>query len=152
MVVQVKLKSLPPKAPTKPKFDYSSVSRESKQSFNQSFRAAYGHQTTPPLTRSADYAWEIWTDGSGSRGKCSASTPAGWGYVVVEEGEAISQASGPVTTSTSSQFYLGATVGSNNTGELTAWMEAALYLLSLDQPPHRVCFHYDSKWAANMVT
>ena len=152
MVVQVKLKSLPPKAPTKPKFDHSSVSRESKQSFNQSFRAAYGHQTTPPLTRSADYAWEIWTDGSGSRGKCSASTPAGWGYVVVEEGEAISQASGPVTTSTSSQFYLGATVGSNNTGELTAWMEAALYLLSLDQPPHRVCFHYDSKWAANMVT
>ena len=60
-------------------------------------------------------------------------------------------ASGPVQTNSSSPLSLGATVGSNNTGELTAWLEAALYLITLDQPPSKVIFKFDSKWAAGVV-
>ena len=71
--------------------------------------------------------------------------------MVVEQGAVISEASGPVTTNAASQFFMGASVGSNNTGELSALMEAALYLLSLSQPPSEVVFHYDSKWAAGMA-
>ena len=43
-------------------------------------------------------------------------------------------------------------VGSNNTGELSAWMEAALYLLSMDPIPPTVTFCFDSKWVEGMVT
>ena len=63
------------------------------------------------------------------------------------------EACGPVTTQPSTAHFLGATVGSNNTGELTAWMEAALYLLgNPDSIPSSVTLFYDSKWAANTVT
>ena len=61
------------------------------------------------------------------------------------------EASGPVTTKPSSQYVLGATLGSNNTCEITSCMAAALYILSLSQPPRKVTFLYDSKCAANMV-
>ena len=50
--------------------------------------------------------------------------------------------------------YLGARVGSNNTGELSAWLEAALYLLiltSLPQTVTTVTFCYDSKWLVGML-
>ena len=40
-------------------------------------------------------------------------------------------------------------MGSNNTAELQAWMEVALFLLAT--PPKEVTFFYDSKWMANMV-
>ena len=150
--VRVKLKSPPPKKAPKPRYDYSAVGGSTRRDFNQAFKAAYGAaQTTPPVNRSADNAWQIWTDGAGSKGKCSASTPAGWGYVVVESEEIILEASGPVTTNAAFQFFLGASVGSNNTGEISALMEAALYLLSLSQPPSEVTFYYDSKWAASMA-
>ena len=48
--------------------------------------------------------------------------------------------------------YLGATVGSSNTAELTAWMEAALYELGRGSLPAENVFCYASPWAANMVT
>ena len=54
-------------------------------------------------------------------------------------------------TDASSPLSLGAVVGSNNTGELTAWLEAALYILTLQQPPRKIIFYYDSKWAASAV-
>ena len=59
----------------------------------------------------------------------------------------------PVTTQPFTAHFMGATVGSNNTGELTAWMESALYLLgNPDLIQSSITFLYDSKWAANMVT
>ena len=48
-------------------------------------------------------------------------------------------------------MYVGATVGSNNTAELTALIEAALYALSQKNPPSSVTFYYDSKWAADTM-
>ena len=95
---------------------------------------------------------QVYTDGSGSRGKCTASTPAGWGFVRITEGEVSRTARGPVTTDHTAAHYLGATVGSNNTGELTAWMEAALYEIGRGNLPRELVFCYDSQWATNMVT
>ena len=146
MVLKVKLNSPPPKQPPKPRFDYSAVFGELRRKFSPAFKKAYGSsRTTPPETSAISEKWEIWTDGSGSRGRCTSQTPAGWGYVVAEQDEIIMEASGPVVTSSTSQFYLGASVGSNNTGEISALVEAALYLLSLTQPPRKVKFFYDSK-------
>ena len=59
---------------------------------------------------------------------------------------------GPVTTDHNAAHYLGAAVGSNNTGELTAWMEAALFELGQEELPEQITFCYDSQWAAHMVT
>ena len=152
MVLKVKLNSPPPKQPPKPRFDYSAVFSELRRKFSLAFKKTYGSsETTPPETSAISEKWEIWTDGSGSRGRYTSQTPAGWGYVVAEQDEIIMEASGPVVTSSTSQFYLGASVGSNNTGEISALVEAALYLLSLTQPPRKVKFFYDSKWAASMI-
>ena len=54
-------------------------------------------------------------------------------------------------TDAHSPLYIGAAVGSNNTGETSAWMEAALYLLTLAHPPKSVTFKYDSKWTSQAV-
>ena len=67
----------------------------------------------------------------------------------MQDGEPIQEAYGPVITDNTSPFYCGASVGSNNTAELQAWMEVALFLLAT--PPKEVTFFYDSKWMANMV-
>ena len=56
-------------------------------------------------------------------------TPAGWGFVLVDGDFPKHEARGPVQTDTRSAYYLGAQVGSNNTGELSALMEAMLYCL-----------------------
>ena len=95
--------------------------------------------------------WDIYTDGSGSSGRCRENTPAGWGFVVVCDNQKIHTSRGPVQTDPRSVYYLGARVGSNNTGELSAWLEAALYLLTLQTLPSSVTFYYDSKWTAGMV-
>ena len=77
-----------------------------------------------------DVGLDIYTDGSGTQARCSSITPAGWGFAAVEAGQVSAEAYGPVITSTDSAIFFGATVGSNNTGELQAWMESASYLLS----------------------
>ena len=69
--------------------------------------------------------------------------------MAVEDDTEIHQAYGPVITDAHSAFYFGAAVGSNNTAELQAWMEACSYLL--ESPPSKAQFHYDSKWMAKMV-
>ena len=128
------------------------VTDETKYRFNKAFRHHFSSpSTTPPAVDHTRKTWEVYTDGSGSRGRCSATTPAGWGFVVIEDEEAIHEASGPVQTDSYSPLYLGATVGSNNTGKTTAWMEAALYLITLEQPPSAVVFKYYSKWMAQAV-
>ena len=151
-VVRVKLKSRPPKVPPPICYDYPSITQEQRYQFNQTFRRFHSNpSTTTPEINYTRKEWFIYTDGSGSNGRCSATTPAGWGFVVVEDGESIHEASGPVQTDSHSPMFLGAMVGSNNTGETSAWMEAALYILTLDQPPIAVTFTYDSKWMAQAV-
>ena len=59
-------------------------------------------------------AKHLFTDGSGSRGRCTASTPAGWGFCLKLEGS-WEDAFGPVPTDPNHPRYCGASVGSNNT-------------------------------------
>ena len=151
-VLRVKLKARPPKVPPPIRYDYPNTSPEQRCQFNQAFRRHYSDpSTTTPEFNYTQKEWVIYTDGSGSSGRCSATTPAGWGYVVLEDGESIHEAYGPVQTDSQSPLFLGATVGSNNTGEMSAWMEAALYILTLEQPPKAITFKYDSKWMAQAV-
>ena len=69
----------------------------------------------------------------------------------MQQGHSYIEGYGRVNTDYSSPFYLGATVGSNNTAELSAIMEAMLYLLQVKVKPGKVVINYDSKWAAQMT-
>ena len=150
-VIKVKLKSRNARTPPPPKHDYSAVSLEQRNEFNKVLKKAYFNQEdTPSDAQMTRDPWDVYTDGSGSSGRCSATTPAGWGYVVITP-QTQQTAYGPVQTEATSPMYLGATVGSNNTAELSAWMEAALFALSLNHKPAEITFHYDSKWMAQMV-
>eukprot|EP00973_Karenia_brevis_P032456 4476761-Karenia_brevis.AAC.1 len=73
----------------------------------------------------------------------TAATPAGWG-VHIDSGARLF---GPVITDTSSKYYLGASVGSNNTGELTAIGEAMLWLRDIDTSDLPAIVYVDSKYA-----
>ena len=87
------------------------------------------------------------------------STPAGWGFCVVDGdsgigrggGDVIAERSGPVVTNPSENDYLGAEVGSNNTAELTAIGHAARWILS--QPGEGVVvIRGDSQYALNIAS
>ena len=106
-----------------------------------------------PAPQDPAKAKAIYTDGSGSQGRCSADTPAGWGFVVVDKqtGEREHSANGPVETDSRAIHYIGANVGSNNTAELSAIVEALLFQLASPTIPASITFYYDSKWAANAV-
>ena len=75
---------------------------------------------------------EIYTDGSARKGK------AGWGMVVVLEGEEFESRKGPVVT----------TSKTNNVGEVMAVQQAIRWAVEQGQP---VKTRYDSMYAANMV-
>ena len=68
----------------------------------------------------------VFTDGSGSKGKCTSKTPAGWAWASPQPTGWLT-AAGPVITDPYHTAYLGAMVGSNNTGEISAIIEALLY-------------------------
>ena len=97
----------------------------------------------------------IYTDGSGPE---PPATTAGWGFAVVSGGNGrdddrateLHSRRGPVPTDQSDPSYLGATRGTNNTGELTAIAEALRYLLA-DQSSRPALIRYDSTYAANMA-
>ena len=101
---------------------------------------------TPPDQKLVHH---FYTDGSGKEGRCSKHTPAGWGWCY-KEGPHWEEAYGPVTTDTSHITYRGATVGSNNTGEVTAIIEALL--LAHLQGWQKVAIHSDSQWAISTIT
>ena len=58
--------------------------------------------------------------------------------------EAFAELYGPVITDASSTLSLGATLGSNNTGELSAIGEALLWLRD-EAPPGAAAIYYDSE-------
>jgi ribonuclease HI len=68
----------------------------------------------------------IYTDGSclGNTNVATTRHPCGWGAAVVVAGELVAELFGPVLTSPLDPMYVGAEVTSNNTGELTAIIEA----------------------------
>ena len=146
--IKVKLGSRPPVIPRAPKLDYSSSARV-RESLQASFRAAYAtHAQTHTTEGTREYT--IYTDGSGSRGRATSASPAGWG-VHIRQGHSVIEGYGRVNTDRTSAFFLGATVGSNNTAELTAIIEAMLFLLHESSRAAKVVIYYDSKWAAQMT-
>ena len=99
-----------------PKYDYSAIDDNTRKAFNQVAKQRLNLQdATPPAIASGSH-WDIYTDGSGSGGRCSSVTPAGWGIHIEDQDEWTAEACGPVEIDEYSAFYLGATVGSNNTG------------------------------------
>ena len=110
-------------------------------------RARPRHRAPTAFTKQ----YTIYTDGSGPGGgkPSSASTPAGWGFLAL--GTHLEyEAAGAVVTDKNAVEWKGASVGSNNTGELTAILEGAVWAY------HKVGlteaeFRYDSKYAANIA-
>ena len=142
--IQVRLGS---KVPVPPKAPHRTYTKNS--SYAKEFRRYRARPATPQNNSTDGSILDVYTDGSGTAGKCSKTTPAGWGFVILQDRDPQHEAYGPVITDNTSPFHCGATVGTNNTAELQAWMEAALFLLAT--PPREVTFFYDSKWMANMV-
>ena len=89
--IRVKLGSKPAANPRPPKLDYSST-QQVRESFQNTFRSAYakGSSNTQPA-HSREYL--VYTDGSGSRGRSTAHTPAGWG-IHMQQGHSVIEGQG----------------------------------------------------------
>ena len=101
----------------------------------------------------------IFTDGAckGNMNVHIHKPPAGWGIVAVEaqghpNERAIAEHCGLVVLDAASPHFLGAEVGSNNTGELCAICEALTWLRWRAPSGAAAAIHYDSEYAANMTT
>jgi ribonuclease HI len=105
----------------------------------------------------------MYTDGSckGNVNVAVTKPPAGWGVVVLKNGdggvdasaELVAELYGKVEVNVTSSAYMGAEVTSNNTAELSAIGHALQYLLdsyTSGNIPHAV-IRYDSEYAAGSV-
>jgi len=107
-----------------------------------------------------DHSFILYTDGSckGNFNVHLNKSPAGWGVVVLKKEclpitqlIPVAELFGPVIIDPSSDYSLGAEVGSNNTGELCAIGEGLLWLQDAipSTAPATIC--YDSEYAAKSV-
>lgn len=92
-------------------------------------------------------------DGNGAGGKWGAS---GWGVHVSSvsaDGSLIELADlfGPVVTDAESQWFMGASRGTNNTGELSGFGQSLYWLRDVDRTTRTAVILYDSMWAHNMI-
>ena len=102
----------------------------------------------------------LYFDGSCQENRnVTAATPAGWGVVIVRgdfraskgDGEIVEELSGSVITSSEEEGFLGAEIGSNNTGELSAMAHALRWLL-IEGSTDAVTIRGDSQYALNIAT
>ena len=100
----------------------------------------------------------IYFDGScGENRNVGPETPAGWGFCVIigdngigkGHGELVKEMSGSVVTEAGEEGYIGATVGSNNTAELSAFAHALRWIL-MSHKSGRVVLRGDSEYAMNV--
>ena len=147
--LQVRLAARPRKPPGSLKLHIGNPDDAQKDAFNAALQDLLFPEQEPP-TPATDHNARVkyFTDGSGSRGKCTKHTLAGWGWSHCKEGLWV-EASGPVITDHNAPDYMGAEVGSNNTGELTAIAEALLHAKEHQHTPH---IHTDSLWSINVLT
>ena len=88
----------------------------------------------------------------------TSESSAGWGVVVVRgdsglgkgDGEIIEEMSGTVVTSADADGFLGAEVGSNNTGELSGMAHTLRWLL-IEGSTDTVTIRGDSKYALHIA-
>ena len=149
--IKIKLSSRSEKTPKPPKMNFIQDEAYAK-SFNDILREFWGEES-PPSDHNSEHGSvpgkTVYTDGSGSRGRCSKTTPAGWGWCYQEEEQWV-EAFGPVVTDPDSLHFRGAQVGSNNTGELTAILEALT--MAIDKNWQDVTIRSDSQWSINVIT
>ena len=88
-------------------------------------------------------ATEVYTDGSGQDGS------AGWGWVAVAAGREVQARRGPVVVGADGEGWRGAERATNNTGELTAVLEAIEW--AIGKGLREVVIRYDSEYAAHMT-
>eukprot|EP00597_Dinobryon_sp_UTEXLB2267_P017622 CAMPEP_0201113684 /NCGR_PEP_ID=MMETSP0812-20130820/77978_1 /ASSEMBLY_ACC=CAM_ASM_000668 /TAXON_ID=98059 /ORGANISM="Dinobryon sp., Strain UTEXLB2267" /LENGTH=225 /DNA_ID=CAMNT_0047377237 /DNA_START=478 /DNA_END=1155 /DNA_ORIENTATION=+ len=116
-----------------------------------------------PVTIKQPLTLHVYTDGSciGNNDVQNSFCPAGWGIVLVsndpDSGKWVIQQQlfGPVVLDEWSPFSLGATVGSNNTGELSAIGETLIWIRDNHEATKQytdVVIHYDSFYAAKSIT
>mmetsp|Transcript_14445 Transcript_14445/g.27795 ORF Transcript_14445/g.27795 Transcript_14445/m.27795 type:complete len:376 (+) Transcript_14445:144-1271(+) len=116
-----------------------------------------------PVPVSREDCLVLFTDGGCSQNSnVNANTPAGWGVVVLKgdaqelvrggEGGArvVTELFGPVVTCPAHPFFVGAEVGSNNTAEMTAVVEALLYIIHEDSGSKPVYICHDSMLARHL--
>lgn len=111
--------------------------------------------------------WHFYVDGAcpNNRNVREIDNPAGWGvavFVTTPHSDLLRppprrlfcELHGPVITQPESPLSLGAEVGSNNTGELSSFGEALLWLRDEAPGPTNIpaVFHYDSQYAGNVTT
>ena len=102
----------------------------------------------------------LYVDGScGDNRNVTKDTIAGWGVCIVSgdsgtgrgQGEVMEETSGRVVTDPAAPGYIGASVGSNNTAELSAIAHALRWLLiNGEDNPARI--RSDSSYASNLAT
>ena len=145
--ISVKLAKRPKRNPNPKPFQVFAPTPEQTKAFQDALQvgASAGIAPPPPPDHTAKH---FYTDGSGSRGRCTATTPAGWGFCLRLH-DSWEDVYGPVPTDPNHPRYCGAAVGSNNTGELTAILEAAL--LAHERSYRQVIIHSDSQWAINVL-
>lgn len=120
------------------------------------------HPPSHTHTSSNSTPLAAFTDGSSK--KNGHSGVAGWGFVLVEGcegfsssmtptgGHEILRAYGRVETDASKEQWNGATIGTNNTGELSAIIEAMhLYKTRLAEQYPSLCIFSDSQYAINVT-
>ncbi len=100
----------------------------------------------------------IYFDGScGENRNVSSETPAGWGFCVVSgdngigrgHGEIVNEKSGVVVTNPLDEGYIGASVGSNNTAELSAFAHSLIWILK-NHDSGKIVIRGDSEYAMNI--
>ena len=100
----------------------------------------------------------IYFDGScGENRNVSSETPAGWGFCVIRgdngigrgHGEIVNEKSGSVVTNALEEGYIGASVGSNNTAELSAFAHSLIWILK-NHDSGGIVIRGDSEYAMNI--
>jgi ribonuclease HI len=142
--------------------DYGAKSKEKKPAKPKSQEAV---STSKSINRESVL---IYTDGSclGNNNVAINKCPAGWGAVAItncagteqfpadsDSAHVLARLYGPVLLDPTHPQYLGAEVGSNNTGELTAIGEALKWVDTCEAISEgaAVVIRYDSKYAANIA-
>ena len=142
---KAKLKARPKQPPRHQKLEPPTQTQ--LQHYNQLLHHPQAQQHNTDHTAEPQH---FYTDGSGTKGRCSAHTAAGWGWTLQGEEDDWLDASGPVITSSDHTAFLGAEVGSNNTGELSAIYEALLF--AAERHFDHTVIHSDSQWSINVIT